>query len=133
VGTRLRAAPRPGGGQHTVSLIGPGPDFDSQYAMTTDLDEPLIIASVTADGTGQPCPLLIDGYARPVNVQLSPQHRNGCGRASRGGARPQPGSVRLGPDCLLSRMRANALLTLVLWAATGQQAAGPGCGWSSRR
>jgi hypothetical protein len=55
-GPRARAyglVPAPGGGQHTVSLIGPGPDFDSQYAMTTDLDEPLIIASVTADGTGQ--------------------------------------------------------------------------------
>ena len=61
MGTRLRAAPRPGGSTHTVPLIGPGPDFDPQYAMTTDLDEPLIIASVTTDGTGQPCPVLIDG------------------------------------------------------------------------
>jgi len=31
--------------------------------MGTDLDEPLIIVSVTADGTGPPCPPLIDGYA----------------------------------------------------------------------
>ena len=53
-----------GGGPHTVSLASPGPDFDPQYAMTTDLDEPLIIASVTADGTGQPSPLLIDGCHR---------------------------------------------------------------------
>jgi hypothetical protein len=45
--------PAPGGSRHTVCLIGPGPDFDPQYAMGTDLDEPLIIASVTADGTGQ--------------------------------------------------------------------------------
>jgi hypothetical protein len=37
--------------------------------MTTDLDEPLIIASVTADGTGQPYPLLIDGYALPDIVR----------------------------------------------------------------
>ena len=56
--------PAPGGSPHTVSLIGPGPDFDPQYAMTTDLDEPLIIASVTADGTGPPSPLLIDGCHR---------------------------------------------------------------------
>jgi len=40
----------------TVFLIGSGPDFDPQCAMTTDLDEPLIIASVTADGSGQPYP-----------------------------------------------------------------------------
>jgi len=32
--------------------------------MGTDLDEPLIIVSVTADGTGPPCPLLIDGGHR---------------------------------------------------------------------
>jgi uncharacterized ParB-like nuclease family protein len=32
--------------------------------MGTDLDEPLIIASVTADGSGQPYPLLIDGCHR---------------------------------------------------------------------
>jgi hypothetical protein len=56
--------PAPGGGPHAVSLIGPGPDFDPQYAMTTDLDKPVIIASVTADGTGQPYPLLIDGCHR---------------------------------------------------------------------
>ena len=56
--------PAPGGSPRTVSLIGPGPDFDPQYAMTTDLNEPLIIASVTADGTGQPRPLLNDGCHR---------------------------------------------------------------------
>ena len=56
--------PAPGGSPHTISLIGPGPDFDPEYAMTTCLDEPLIIASVTADGTGQPSPLLIDGCHR---------------------------------------------------------------------
>lgn len=71
MGTRLRAAPRPGHchGPHTVCLIGPGSDFDPQYAMGADLDEPVIIASVTADGSGQPCPLLIDGYARLVTVR----------------------------------------------------------------
>jgi hypothetical protein len=73
-----------GGGAHTVSLIGPGPDFDPRYAMTTDLDEPVIIATI-ASPDGEPAgPLLIDGYALPVIVQLRPQHRNGCGRASRG-------------------------------------------------
>jgi hypothetical protein len=56
--------PAPGGSPHTVPLIGPGPHFGPQYAMGTDLDEPLIITSVTADGTGPPCPLLIDGCHR---------------------------------------------------------------------
>ena len=53
----------PGGRQHTVSLIGPGPDFDPEYAMTTDLDEPVIIATLTNAG-GEPAPLLIDGCHR---------------------------------------------------------------------
>jgi hypothetical protein len=35
--------------------------------MSADLDEPLIIASVTAGGSGQVYPLLIDGYA-PLRV-----------------------------------------------------------------
>ena len=59
--------PAPGGGPHTVSLIGPGPDFDPEYAMTTDLTEPVIIATVPVSG-GPPCLLLIDGYAQPVTV-----------------------------------------------------------------
>ena len=55
--------PAPGGGPHTVALIGPGPDFDPQYAMDTDLDEPVIIATITSPA-GEPAgPLLIDGYA----------------------------------------------------------------------
>lgn len=40
--------PAPGHGPHTVSLIGPGPGFGPRYAMTTDLDEPLIIATITS-------------------------------------------------------------------------------------
>jgi hypothetical protein len=56
--------PAPGSSPHTVSLIGPGPDFDPEYAMTTDLEEPVISASVTVDGSGQPYPLLIDGCHR---------------------------------------------------------------------
>jgi hypothetical protein len=56
--------PAPAGSPRTIPLIGPGPDFDPQYAMGTDLDNPLIIASVTTDGTGPPYPLLIDGCHR---------------------------------------------------------------------
>lgn len=62
--------PAPAGSPRAIPLIGPGPHFDPEYAMGTDLDEPLIIASVTTDGTGQPHPLLIDGYALPAIVRL---------------------------------------------------------------
>jgi len=61
--------PGPGPSPHSVPLIGPGPGFDPGYAMTTDLDDPVIIASITAAGDGQPAPLLIDGYARPDTVR----------------------------------------------------------------
>jgi hypothetical protein len=47
--------------------------------MTTDLDEPLIIASVTADATGQPYPLLIDGYALLVTVRSLRGDADGMG------------------------------------------------------
>jgi len=36
--------PAPGGRPHTIPLIGPGPHLGPQYAMGTDLDEPLIVA-----------------------------------------------------------------------------------------
>jgi hypothetical protein len=56
--------PAPGGSPRTVSLIGPGPDFDPQYAMTADLDEPVILATLTGPA-GEPAgPLLIDGCHR---------------------------------------------------------------------
>ena len=42
--------PDPGSSPHSVPLIGPGPGFDPDYAMTTDLDDPVIIASITAAG-----------------------------------------------------------------------------------
>jgi hypothetical protein len=45
-----------------VPLIG-GPDLDRAYAMTTNLDEPLIIATLQAKGK-DPEPLLIDGWHR---------------------------------------------------------------------
>jgi len=81
-GHLLRAAPRPprmipveawarayglirepGSGRHAISLIGPGPDFSPEYAMTTNPDEPVILATLT-DAAGQPMPLLIDGCHR---------------------------------------------------------------------
>jgi hypothetical protein len=55
--------PDPGSGPRSVSLIGPGPGFDPGYAMTTSLDDPVIIASVTVAGE-PPAPLLIDGTHR---------------------------------------------------------------------
>ena len=59
----------PGSGQHAISLIGPGPDFSPGYAMTTNPDEPVILATLTGPG-GEPAgPLLIDGYALPVTVR----------------------------------------------------------------
>jgi hypothetical protein len=61
--------PAPGGGPHAVSLIGPGPDFDPQYAMTTDLDEPVIIATIASPDGERAGPLLIDGYALLVTVR----------------------------------------------------------------
>jgi hypothetical protein len=82
-GVLLRAAPRPpvpipvgawaraygltrdpGGGRHAISLIGPGPDFNPDYGMTTDLDEPVVLATLTSPA-GEPAgPLLIDGCHR---------------------------------------------------------------------
>jgi hypothetical protein len=81
-GVLLRAAPRkpvpipvadwarayglardPGNRRHAISLIGPGPDFSPQYAMTTNPDEPVIIATLAGPG-GEPAPLLIDGCHR---------------------------------------------------------------------
>ena len=59
----------PDSGRHAISLIGPGPDFSPQYAMTTDPDEPVILATLTSPA-GEPAgPLLIDGYALSVTVR----------------------------------------------------------------
>ena len=55
--------PAPGGGPHTIPLIGHGPDFSPGYAMTTDLGEPVILATL-AGASGEPMPLLIDGCHR---------------------------------------------------------------------
>lgn len=81
-GTLLHAAPRPpvpipveawaraygldrdpDTGRHAISLIGPGPDFNPDYALTTDPAEPVILATL-AGPDGEPLPLLIDGCHR---------------------------------------------------------------------
>ena len=67
--------PAPGGSPHTISLIGPGPGFDPGYAMGTDLDEPVIVATITGPD-GEPAgPLLIDGCHRLYKAaRLSRDH-----------------------------------------------------------
>lgn len=43
--------------------------------MSTDLDEPLIIAIITTDRSDQPCPLLIDGcHRRYKAARLGREH-----------------------------------------------------------
>jgi hypothetical protein len=56
--------PAPGASPHSVPLLGPGPGFDRDYAMTTDLARPVIIATVPVPDGGPPAPLLIDGTHR---------------------------------------------------------------------
>jgi hypothetical protein len=50
--------------RHSISLIGPGPNFDRRYAMTTDLNEPVIVAMLRNEDAGEDAPLLIDGTHR---------------------------------------------------------------------
>jgi len=47
----------------TVPVIGLGPGFDRAYAMTTDLSEPLIVATLRTSDHSE-SPLLIDGTHR---------------------------------------------------------------------
>ena len=47
----------------TIPLPGPGPGFNRAYAMTTDLTQPVIIATMPGSAAA-PCPLLIDGTHR---------------------------------------------------------------------
>ena len=94
-GLLLRAAPRPplpipvdawarayglicdpGSGRHAIFLIGPGPDFDPQYAMTTNPDEPVILATLTGPG-GEPAgPLPIDGCHRLYKAAVTGRTEN---------------------------------------------------------
>jgi hypothetical protein len=56
--------PAPGADPNTIALIGPGPAFDPENAMGADLEEPLIVASITSGGSELPAPLLIEGFDR---------------------------------------------------------------------
>lgn len=47
----------------TAPILGVGPGFDRDYAMTTDLAEPLIVATLRTSDHGR-SPLLIDGTHR---------------------------------------------------------------------
>lgn len=47
----------------TAPILGVGPGFDRDYAMTTDLSEPLIVATLRTSDHGR-SPLLIDGTHR---------------------------------------------------------------------
>jgi hypothetical protein len=61
---RLRPDPRPRSQPQAISLIDPGPGFDPGYAMTTDPDDPVIIATLTT-ADGEPAgPLLTGGCHR---------------------------------------------------------------------
>jgi hypothetical protein len=53
----------PGDDTATIPLLGPGPGFDRAYAMTTDLTQPVIVATLPVAGD-EPAPLLIDGTHR---------------------------------------------------------------------
>jgi hypothetical protein len=53
----------PGSDTAAIPLLGPGPGFSRAYAMTTDLTQPLIIATLLVTG-GEPAALLIDGTHR---------------------------------------------------------------------
>jgi hypothetical protein len=70
--------PAPGGGPHTVSLIGPGPGFDPGYAMNTDLDEPVIIATLTTVAGELAGPLLIDGCHRLYKAAVTGREHLPC-------------------------------------------------------
>jgi hypothetical protein len=51
------------GEPNRVPILGIGPDFDREYAMTTDLTSPLIVATLHLPGSGNSS-LLIDGTHR---------------------------------------------------------------------
>jgi hypothetical protein len=69
-------------GRHAISLIGPGPDFNPDYAMTTDPDEPVILATLAGPGGEPGGPLLIDGCHRALCPPCRPSPHS-PGTASR--------------------------------------------------
>ena len=82
--------PGPGSSPQSVPLIGPGPGFDPDYALTTDLDDPVIIASITAADRRMPPP--VQGRpARPRAPALPRAHRR------RDPVHPPPGDPHAPP------------------------------------
>lgn len=49
--------------ENTIPMISPGPGFDRDYAMTTDLGMPVVVATLRGQD-GHESPLLIDGCHR---------------------------------------------------------------------
>jgi hypothetical protein len=49
--------------ENTIPMISPGPGFDRDYAMTTDLSMPVVVATLRGQD-GRESPLLIDGCHR---------------------------------------------------------------------
>jgi hypothetical protein len=91
-------------GRHAISLIGPGPDFNPDYAMTTYPDEPVILATLAGPG-GEPGGPAADRRLPPPlqgrrdrpggNPGLRPLRRRDPADPQRRGPRPAPpGSPR---------------------------------------
>jgi hypothetical protein len=66
----------PRSGRHAISLIGPGPDFSPQYAMTTNPDEPVILATLSGPGGESAGPLLIDGCHRLYKAAVTGRRKS---------------------------------------------------------
>lgn len=49
---------------NTASLLHPRDEFDREYAMTTDLTVPVVVASIGVLGEPNPARILIDGMHR---------------------------------------------------------------------
>jgi hypothetical protein len=59
-------------------VIGPGPGFDPDYALTTSLDDPVIIASITV--VGEPPGPAADRRIRQLRSPRGTSHSVGCAR-----------------------------------------------------
>ena len=66
--------------RHAISLIGPGPDFNPDYAMTTDPGEPVILATLAGPGGEPGGPLLTDPPVDPRPAWSRPSGRAAIGR-----------------------------------------------------